>query len=397
MKELFANFYKWEHYQEPSIDELKLAWESDKTIFIFDTNILLGLYEKKTQQEIESFFSILEKLESRIWLPYQVAFEFFQRNKEIQKKEQGRLLNELKIDMESHNKIINSVEKRKGDFSESSQILSFLNNIEKLHTDMRNSMDGYNKEIETYINNTIKPFHDNIFKKIGEHFTGKVGEDFSEIEREKIYIEGDKRYQNGFTLVVKDNRKGEKAYFLKNIEYKRKYGDFIAWKQIIKKVQNEKYIENVFFIADDEDWLQKQNRKTHPDLVKEILLESDNVKLFHVYNFDLFIKYGSENLNLGIDEELLNQINKKEENLYYLEEEHRRKERYRKKVPRAFRRIREKDEQRLAEIFYQNMPDYEFYKQCRLEELADEYPNLSWEELEVQFEWDEKFWSEWDK
>lgn len=49
------------------------------TIFVFDTNVLLNLYSY-TEQTREDFFSLLDIVKDRVWIPYHVGLEY-QRNR----------------------------------------------------------------------------------------------------------------------------------------------------------------------------------------------------------------------------------------------------------------------------------------------------------------------------
>ena len=67
MKNLFPGHYK------PSEEEFQKLWA--ECIFVFDTNILLNVY-RYSEKTRERLFEILGLLQDRIWLPYQVAYEY---------------------------------------------------------------------------------------------------------------------------------------------------------------------------------------------------------------------------------------------------------------------------------------------------------------------------------
>jgi len=73
MKKMFSGFYA------PSDIEIKEAWLDEKTLFVFDTNVLLNLYSY-TDVTRKDFFKILEKISNNIWIPYHVGLEY-QRNR----------------------------------------------------------------------------------------------------------------------------------------------------------------------------------------------------------------------------------------------------------------------------------------------------------------------------
>src|SRR5690242_2363645 len=67
MQDLFPGFY------QRTKEELSNLWHEG--IFVFDTNMLLHVYEYSSTTR-ERFFETLSKLKERIWIPYQVAFEY---------------------------------------------------------------------------------------------------------------------------------------------------------------------------------------------------------------------------------------------------------------------------------------------------------------------------------
>ena len=65
-------------YKEESESIKKQIWENG--LFVFDTNFLLNFF-RSSKNVRSQLFSILELLEKQIWIPDQVAHEFY-RNKE---------------------------------------------------------------------------------------------------------------------------------------------------------------------------------------------------------------------------------------------------------------------------------------------------------------------------
>lgn len=60
-------------YIELSDDEKKALW--DTATFVFDTNVFLNLYRYSNRlraQLLEAF----DSMQTRVWMPYQVAYEF---------------------------------------------------------------------------------------------------------------------------------------------------------------------------------------------------------------------------------------------------------------------------------------------------------------------------------
>src|SRR5216683_7745877 len=105
MRKLFPGYYGL------SDEQLSDLWE--KSIFVFDTNILLHIYRYKPETRERFFFEILEKLKSRIWIPYQVAHEFQKQRLAVMEEQAnaydevtdllGKLSNGLKKELNKYN------------------------------------------------------------------------------------------------------------------------------------------------------------------------------------------------------------------------------------------------------------------------------------------------------
>ncbi len=67
MKDLFQGYYA------PKVEVIQKLWEN--ALFVFDTNVLLNFY-RYSEETTESLFQLFEKLKNRIFIPYQVAYEY---------------------------------------------------------------------------------------------------------------------------------------------------------------------------------------------------------------------------------------------------------------------------------------------------------------------------------
>ena len=67
-------------FLEPTNDEKQELWE--KCVFVFDTNVLLNLYRYSAKTRT-SLLAAFESFKDRIWIPYQVAFEFMRKRCEV--------------------------------------------------------------------------------------------------------------------------------------------------------------------------------------------------------------------------------------------------------------------------------------------------------------------------
>ena len=304
MKNEFIGFYM------PNEKELKATWRSEKTKFIFDTNVLLKLYSYQPNT-LSDFFSILKKLGDKIWIPHQVGLEFQNRRLDIKAKEKQKF-SELEKQLDEILKVENKINQLflKGRFPNLDAA------TENLFNDIRKLVDGYKNTLHQC--NESQPnirSHDSIREKIDDCFKGKVGSPFSQEDLEKIYEDGEKRYENKIPPGFKDNNKNSSTdYFYKGVEYKRKFGDLILWKQIIEKAKDEN-IKNVIFITDDEkeDWwyIAKENgdKAIGPlaNLTHEII-ENAKIDLFHMYNTSAFFQAAKEFTSVEVQDVSIDEI-----------------------------------------------------------------------------------------
>ena len=310
MKNEFIGFYM------PNEQELKAAWHSEKTKFIFDANVLLKLYSYQPNT-LNDFFSILKKLGDKIWIPHQVGLEFQNRRLDIKATEKQKF-SKLKEHLDEILKIEDKINQLflKGRFPE----------LDSATTDLFNKIRPLIDEYKKILNrcNESQPnirAHDSIRAQIDDCFKGKVGSAFSQEKLEEIYKEGEKRYENKIPPGFKDSATNPGTdYFYKGNEYKRKFGDLILWKQIIEKASDEN-IKNVIFITDDEkeDWWyiakENGNKAIGPlaNLTHEII-ENGKIDLFHMYNTSAFFQAAKEFTSVEVQDVSISEIRRIHEN-----------------------------------------------------------------------------------
>jgi uncharacterized membrane protein len=303
MKDVFKGFY--------SIDSevLKELWKDEKTLFVFDTNVLLNLYGYAKQTR-DDFFSILDAVNDKLWIPYHVGLEYQRRRLSIIKNEKV-VFNEIESNLDKIQKVF------KGDFEKLALKRRFpklFENTEKLEKEINKSISNYKKSVQHWDNEQpCVRSHDEIRDKLNDFFHEKVGEKPEDQKwLDELYIEGKDRFKNkippGFKDAGKSNGDDETHFYNEGLNYERQYGDLILWKQLIKKSQNDN-VENVIFITDDakEDWWYKINsngKKTIgplAELQSEIYRES-NIKNFHMYSTSMFLEDGKSNLSVDVSE-----------------------------------------------------------------------------------------------
>ncbi|WP_341936446.1 PIN-like domain-containing protein [Marinimicrobium sp. C2-29] len=303
MKDAFKGFYSIEK------STLEKLWKDEKTLFVFDTNVLLNLYGYAKQTR-DDFFGILQAVNENLWIPYHVGLEYQRRRLSIIRNEKI-VFNDIEKNLEKIQNVF------KGDFEKLALKRRFpklFDNTEKLEKEISKSISNYKKSVQHW--DSEQPCvrsHDEIRDKLNALFEGKVG-DKPESQKwlDNVYKEGEDRFNKkippGFKDAEKGNSDDESHFFYDGLYYERKYGDLILWKQLITKAKSED-VENVFFITDDakEDWWYKINsngKKTVgplAELQSEIYRET-NIKNFHMYSTSMFLEDGKTNLAVDVSE-----------------------------------------------------------------------------------------------
>jgi len=296
MKDLFPGYYR------PSKEDFSDLWK--KCVFILDTNVLLNLY-RYSEESRNDFIKVLHKIETRLWIPHQVALEFQENRtnvieeqekkidsiKEILEKKQSQIIGELrKFHLANHDKLIDKMSQLFGEFIE---------------------------EIKPFEDKQLKPNdHDYIRDIVDNIFKDKIGEPPAKLELENIYKEGEDRYKINYPPGFKDKQtskqpeKQKDTYLCNGMSFKREYGDLILWKEILKEVKTQQWT-HIIFITDDakEDWWRKEQGKTigaRPELVEEIC--KAGASIFYMYTPEHFLKYAKEYIEVDIKEESIQQV-----------------------------------------------------------------------------------------
>ena len=242
MKKSFSGFYN------PTNAETKLAWQSNNTVFIFDTNIFLNLYSYKEETR-NDFFRFLSKLKEKIWMPFHVGLEYQMKRLDIIKeakkvfRDANKSLDDIK-ELEKSLKVI--VDRFPSLSSETEELLKNINN---LIDNYRNSLNELDK------NQPCVRSHDEIREQLNKLFDGRIGKEPDQEFINNVEKEGEERYKNKLPPGFEDDKK-KGDFFYGNVKYQNKFGDLIIWKQIIEYIKENHEINNVIFVTDDskDDW-----------------------------------------------------------------------------------------------------------------------------------------------
>ncbi|MGH1336039.1 MAG: PIN-like domain-containing protein [Aureispira sp.] len=287
MKNKFSEYYKI------SDAKLKQHWEND--IFCFDANVLLNLY-RYTPKTRDAFFDLLEKIQDRIWITYQAAYEY-QKNRLVVISAQKKAYTEIR---ETLLKKKNEIETVLNKFKKHPYL--HANNlklqIESAFEAISKDLDKLEKKHPDFLTD------DPVWDKLTVLLDGKIGDDFLPSNLEKWYKEGKKRYDEKIPPGYMD------ASEKKNAAKRSLYGDVIVWQQVIEKA---KEIESsIIFVTDDlkEDWWYKFKGKTispRPELFREFKKNTEG-KRINIYQADRFLELANKNLSQDTSSEAIEEI-----------------------------------------------------------------------------------------
>ncbi|MEI5035730.1 PIN domain-containing protein [Streptomyces sp. S1A(2023)] len=264
---------------------------------VLDTNAILNLYRMKPSARKE-YFQVLQKIESRVWVPRQVADEFHR--------------NRIST-VDSH---LNSLNDKSDKVVEAAESLKFaLRDFFKLHSlaDGRSSdyLQPLNeavaeittsvwREVEEY---DLKPSDllsdDPVLKRLSHIFEGKVGSGIPIDERKDATEEALRRGENETPPGYKDvKNRGEKGV-----------GDYLIWREIIEYAKSTE--RDVLFVSTDmkEDWVRKQcgfSIGPRPELVRE-MRTSAGVGYHHI-PLAVFLSRAAAALKVPVSQDTIDQV-----------------------------------------------------------------------------------------
>jgi hypothetical protein len=283
---------KFLEFSQPDIDQYSSIWKD--AVFIFDTNVLLNLYRFRASTR-EDLLGVLEKLSPRIWLPHHAALEF-QRNRLKVLASQIKLFSDVRKSLaKAKSSLVSEIGNLKLDKRHSLiDATPFMESLEGLVSDFQNDLD------KAYAEQQKVHEADELRSRLEKLFEGRVGDaPESQIELDKLYEVAKERYKckipPGYEDVskVKDD---EATYSHRGLLYRKEYGDYLVWNQILAHLKSSESKYLVFVTSDEkEDWWQRLDAdgpKTigpRVELIDEAL-RIGGVKGFLMYNIERFLE-----------------------------------------------------------------------------------------------------------
>lgn len=302
MKEQFSGFYG------PSEKDIDETYKDPKTMFIFDTNILLSLYRCEESTRIQ-FLDVWKNLKDQVWIPFHVCLEY-QRNRLI-------VIHSAREALKDVNKSLNS--KLEKMFSELkpdtlSRYSNLRNELNVLKSELISKVSDFsNEKLEArrssidYINE-----HDKLRDTIDELTVGRIGKEPTNkaIEEQNKCGALRYKYKTGPGFADAKNKQDDR-YSFNGINYDAQYSDLYIWMQILEEVKS-KGIKKVVYVTNDEkeDFFFKINNKNRgpvESLVTEMKRET-NADIFLLHQIDAFLHHAVSSLNAKIDDTSITEL-----------------------------------------------------------------------------------------
>jgi len=302
MKSLFPEF------KVLSDKEYREAWKQG--LLVFDTNVLLNFYRYQTTSRDE-LLNVLKSLSKRIWIPHHVALEFYRNRPGVISEQHNKykLVRDIVNNSieELHNRISNLNLKKRHSLIKTDDLQSKINEAMKdFLEELKNLEDANQPPVsQDFIKDTIEAL-----------FEGRVGlgpTDQKEIDilYKQAQIRYDLKIPPGFRDKEKDKNQPDE-YLHNGIVYKRKYGDYLVWRQILDQAQVGK-VSWLIYITDDrkEDWWAKGDSNKiigpRPELVNEAI-STGGVQHFLMYSPEQFLSHAKQMLKASVSDETLTEV-----------------------------------------------------------------------------------------
>lgn len=279
--------------------ELTIAFSSDDTLIVMDSNVWLNLYTIHPLALTEIVDKIRENKDS-FWIPNQVYREFFRHAKgkkndviDYYKNSRVNCIKELERTKDIVGQTFENFKRKQR--TDGEQLKGeILNDFEAV---IRKFKRGYEVLEKTYTEELAAIRETDIVSDIvNEVYENSKIKDFSIMEKVQICEEGEVRYKYKIAPGYTD---GEKRSDFECGDFYRKYGDLIIWKELLKRVTGTKI--NTLFVEDEKkkDWFSERGgKKLAPILYEEYDQATNGQGKIEVCNFLAFLENYGEAMGL---------------------------------------------------------------------------------------------------
>ncbi|MRX52373.1 hypothetical protein GJU41_00185 [Bacillus idriensis] len=292
-------------------NELSAIWKD--AILILDTNVLLNFYRYSTKRSYSAIFDILKsfKEQNRLYIPYQVALEYFFNCDNVVDLQKQGIHNFSKQIRDEINNLSSNITRIHEDYKKTHPYL-ILNNFNPINHDIASIQEKLEniKEQELLKLKSTDEIQFNLLNLL----KNSIGEPYSKEELSQIEKTAEERYKQKIPPGWEDGQGSNKKDAIRTFgeyQYNQKFGDFILWRHIIDRVRNSTEKKPIIFITEDNKtdwWVKKRNRilRPQPHLLKEFY-ELTNEDIL-IYRLDTFIQDAIFYNKVKIDQETFEEL-----------------------------------------------------------------------------------------
>lgn len=266
-----------------------------------DTNVLLSLYRFQAEARDE-LLGVLERLEDRLWVPYQVALEFHQNRLNVI-AEQERFFGKAREDLDAS---LNEYATKLRTFANrialgQSAVQELEEGLRKAHAIVTSEVYRAEQANEVHLDNRDC---DGALSRLEVLLSNRVGEPMSPSELDTARKEAQKRFEAKIPPGYKDRGKPDPS------------GDYLIWKQFI--VEAKKRQVPAILITDDrkEDWFRREHGLTlgpRIELCEE--METEAGVPFLLMTSETFLVQAKEHLRVPVSATTVDQAKKLPESI----------------------------------------------------------------------------------
>lgn len=248
--------------------DYKKIWEN--AYIVIDTNVIMNFY-RYSDTSREELWKVLEILKDRLWMPYQISFEYLKNRENIidnVEKSFTKIKEEFRKNAETLKNKLQTVDKK--DMKCKDNIINVIN---ESNEKIRKIIEKEQDEQHDFKNEDI------VLKKMLQLFNGKCSENETEEKIKEIKAEANRRCENKIPPGYLDFKKQEN------------HGDYYIFYSLKQKSKKEK--RDIIFVTDDdkEDWYLKKDgmiKSGRLELLQEFYVETKQLLL--ICTTDLFLK-----------------------------------------------------------------------------------------------------------
>ncbi len=278
----------FEGYFTPSPEDYRDALEHG--IVVLDANTLLNLYRFDPNAR-EDLFAVLERISERLWMPYQVAREFW-RNRD---SSPAAFISETKKSLEQISAATQTVVSQVGALANRLSLAegkkrTLIERLEKTFEAVQKDLSESSGSTDHLAyRDTSK---DAILQRIMDLFHGRVGQALTESEVAEVTTEGKRRIDLKIPPGFEDA--GKKSQL---------NGDYAVWWETLREAKKRK--SNVIFVTGDmkEDWWRRVGNQTvgpRHELIDE-MQDYAGVNAYFMTPQSLLV-HARANLNVNVNE-----------------------------------------------------------------------------------------------